>query len=81
VLLQHITQCEIRRRPNIPVRLVSYEDIVHALRRWALFDGEEGRDLASELPEYYIADFTNWKDRNSYKTEFAKFVRGLSSNR
>jgi hypothetical protein len=34
-------------------------------------------DLAIELREYYIPDFSNWKDQDSFEKEFAKLLRDL----
>ena len=56
-----------------PVRLVSYD----ALRNWELFDGDEGKDLATEVREYYIPDFSNWKNHDPYQKEFDKMLRDL----
>ena len=38
---------EIRegKRVLFPVRLVSYEDVVQAVREWALYDGKDGKDF------------------------------------
>jgi TIR domain/Pentapeptide repeats (8 copies) len=62
-----------KRRVLFPVRLASYE----ALRDWALFDADEGEDLATEIREYYIPDFTEWKSHDSYQKEFEKLLRDL----
>jgi hypothetical protein len=40
-------------------------------RSWALFDADRGIDSAREIREYFIPDFSNWKDHDSY----AKGVR------
>jgi len=56
------------KRVLFPVRLVSYD----ALRNWELFDADEGKDLATEIREYYIPDFTNWKNHDPYQKEFEK---------
>ena len=46
------------RRMLFPVRLVSFE----ALRDWECFDADAGKDSAREIREYFIPDFSNWKD-------------------
>ncbi len=56
-----------------PVRLASYE----ALREWRLFDGDEGEDLATEIREYYVPDFSEWMNHDSYAREFDKLLRDL----
>jgi TIR domain len=62
-----------KTRVLFPVRLASYE----ALRDWHLFDADEGEDLATEIREYYIPDFSDWKNHDSYQKEFDKLLRDL----
>jgi len=45
------------------VRLVGFE----RLRDWECFDGDTGKDSAREIREYFIPDFSNWKDHDSYQ--------------
>jgi len=61
------------RRKLFPIRLVDYE----AIKKWKCFDADIGKDLAVELREYYIPDFSNWKDHDSFEKEFAKLLRDL----
>jgi TIR domain/Pentapeptide repeats (8 copies) len=57
-----------------PVRLnISYEQ----LQDWECFDADRGKDSAREIREYYIPDFTKWKDHDQYQEEFKKLVRDL----
>ena len=62
-----------KRRVLFPIRLVSFE----AIRDWELFDADSGKDLAVELREYCIPDFSNWKDHDAFEREFAKLLRDL----
>jgi hypothetical protein len=62
-----------KKRVLFPVRLASYE----ALREWELFEADAGRDLAREIREYYIPDFSEWKNHDSYVREFEKLLRDL----
>lgn len=64
---------EENRRKLFPIRLVDFETIKH----WECFDADSGKDLAVELREYYIPDFSNWKDHDAFETEFAKLLRDL----
>ena len=69
-----------KKRVLFPVRLASYA----ALRDWKLFDIDEGEDLATEIREYHIPDFSKWKNHDSYVREFEKLLRDLrieSANR
>jgi hypothetical protein len=43
------------------------------------FDAESGKDLGVEIREYFIPDFTNWKDYGSFKREFGKLLGALKS--
>lgn len=62
------------RRVLFPIRLnISYED----LQEWECFDAYCGKDSARELREYYIPDFTRWKDYYQYQEEFKKLLRDL----
>ncbi|MCU1253848.1 MAG: hypothetical protein JWM83_147 [Candidatus Angelobacter sp.] len=61
-------------RVLFPVRLnISYEQ----LQAWECFDADRGKDSAREIREYYIPDFTKWKDHDQYQEEFKKLVRDL----
>lgn len=63
-----------KRRMLFPVRLkISYED----LKEWECFDGDTGKDLAREIREYYIPDFSQWESPEKFKEEFVKLVRDL----
>lgn len=67
------TEIEQKRRKLFPIRLADFE----AIKGWKCFDGDSGKDLAVELREYYIPDFSNWKDHDSFEKEFAKLLRDL----
>ena len=56
-----------------PIRLTSFETI----RDWELFDSDEGLDLASMVREYYIPDFSEWTNADSYKEAFDRLLRDL----
>lgn len=64
------------RRMLFPVRLVEFE----RLRDWECFDADTGKDSAREIREYYIPDFSNWKDHDSYQKEFWTLLRDLKNN-
>jgi hypothetical protein len=63
------------KRVLFPVRLVGFEP----LRDWECFDGDTGKDSAREIREYFIPDFSNWKDHNSYQTAFQRLVGDLKA--
>jgi len=69
-------EMEEKRRMLFPVRLVEFD----ALRHWECFDSDTGKDSAREIREYYVPDFTNWKDHDSYQKEFQRLLRDLKSD-
>jgi len=62
-------------RVLFPVRLVGFE----RLRDWECFDGDTGKDSAREIREYFVPDFSNWKDHDSYQTAFQRLVSNLKA--
>jgi Pentapeptide repeats (8 copies) len=46
---------------------------------WKLFDGDRGIDSAREIREYFIPDFSNWKDHDSYAKAFERLLRDLKA--
>lgn len=61
------------RRKLFPLRLVDMETI----REWECFDADSGKDLASELREYFIPDFSQWKDHDSFESAFNRLNQDL----
>src|SRR5262249_36225505 len=57
-----------KRQVLFPIRLVNFE----VLRQWECFDADAGTDSAKEIREYFIPDFSNWKDHNSYLEAFKR---------
>ena len=64
-----------KRRLLFPVRLVDYETI----KAWECFDADTARDLATEIREYYIPDFTTWKDHDAFEAAVARLLRDLKA--
>ncbi|HET8782251.1 MAG TPA: toll/interleukin-1 receptor domain-containing protein, partial [Pyrinomonadaceae bacterium] len=67
---------EEHRRKLFPIRLVDFETI----QKWECFDTDSGKDLAIEIREFYIPDFSNWKDHDYFEKEFAKLLRDLKAS-
>lgn len=61
------------RRKLFPIRLTDMETI----REWECFDSDTGKDLAVEVREYYIPDFSNWKKHDSFEAAFDRLLRDL----
>jgi TIR domain/Pentapeptide repeats (8 copies) len=64
-----------RKRVLFPVGMVNFEK----LRDWECFDADTGRDAAREIREYFIPDFSNWKDFDSYQKNFQHLLRDLKA--
>lgn len=58
-----------------PITLVPFE----AIKQWKLFDADIGIDSACEIREYFIPDFSNWKDHDSYQAAFQRLVKDLKA--
>jgi len=39
-----------------------------------------GKDSAQEIREYFIPDFSNWKDHDLYQKAFDRLMRDLKAN-
>ncbi|MBZ5508595.1 MAG: toll/interleukin-1 receptor domain-containing protein [Acidobacteriia bacterium] len=70
-------QKQEKRDVLFPVSLVPFDE----LREWECFDGDLGKDLAVEIREYLIPDFSRWKEQDHYQTAFAKLLRDLRSGK
>lgn len=61
------------KRKLFPVRLTDYE----TLQRWECRDSVSGRDLAEEVRQYFIPDFSNWKDHDQFEVAFSRLLKDL----
>jgi hypothetical protein len=68
-------QRKSHKRKLFPVRLVDFE----RLRDWECRDSQSGTDLAAELREYFIPNFSNWKDHDSFDAAFARLLKDLKA--
>jgi hypothetical protein len=64
-----------QRRLLFPVRLIEYD----AIKRWECFDADTARDLATEIREYYITDFTAWKDHDAFEAAVTRLLHDLKT--
>ena len=58
-----------------PIRLVDFKHI----QDWECFDADSGRDMAREIREYFIPDFSNWKDHDAFEATFARLLKDLTA--
>ena len=68
---------EQRRQVLFPIAIVPFEKI----RTWKCFDADVGKDSAREIREYFIPDFSNWKDHDSYQKAFGRLLRDLNAEK
>ena len=61
------------KRKLFPIRLVDMETI----QDWECFDADSGKDLAVEMREFFIPDFSHWKDHDSYMQAFDRLLQDL----
>ena len=69
-----------KRRKLFPIRLCDFE----TLRDWTCFDADTGKDLAVEVREYFIPDFSNWKvfadgHPAAFESAFARLKKDLEA--
>ena len=69
-------EIEEGRRKLFPIRLVGMEKI----RSWECFDADTGKDLAIEVREYLIPDFSDWKDREAFRAGFSRLLDDLKAS-
>jgi hypothetical protein len=65
-----------KRQKLFPISLVPFGRI----KEWKAFDADTGKDSAREIREYFIPDFSNWKDHYSYQKAFQRLLRDLTLN-
>lgn len=64
-----------KRQVLFPVGLVDYQ----VIRDWWLFDADSGEDIAEEVREYFIPDFSEWKNHDSYQKAFQRLLKDLKA--
>ena len=64
-----------KRQMLFPVRLVDYD----VIRNWEAFDADTGKDSAREIREYFIPDFSRWKDHDAFQIAFDRLLRDLKA--
>src|SRR5262249_34316812 len=65
------------RRVLFPISVVPFEII----KAWENFDADTGKDSAREIREYFIPDFSHWKDHDSYSAAFERLLRDLKAEK
>ena len=73
--IQRARETEIKegRRKLFPISIVEFEKV----KAWRRFDADTGKDLAKEVREYFIPDFSNWKEHDAFEKAFARLLHDL----
>ncbi|HEX8068475.1 MAG TPA: toll/interleukin-1 receptor domain-containing protein [Pyrinomonadaceae bacterium] len=73
--IQRAREAEMKenRRKLFPIAIVGFDKV----KAWKRFDADLGKDLAREVREYFIPDFSNWKDHDAFEGAFARLLRNL----
>jgi uncharacterized protein YjbI with pentapeptide repeats len=70
------TELATNRRKLFPIRLMPMK----ALDSWECIDPETGQDIAAEVREYHIPDFSRWKqDHDAFEKAFVRLLRDLQA--
>ena len=64
-----------KARVLFPISLSPFD----AIRDWEAFDADTGKDSAREIREYFMPDFSRWKDHDSYQKAFDRLLRDLQA--
>jgi len=67
-------EAQEKRQMLFPISLVPFERIA----TWKSFDSDRGKDSAREIREYFILDFSDWRNLNRYRKAFRRLLADLS---
>jgi len=68
-------EIEGKVRKLFPIRLTNFAKI----QEWKCLDSDSGKDMAREVREYFIPDFSNWRDQRSFEKAFDRLLKDLKS--
>lgn len=73
--IQRARETEVRegRRKLFPITIVEFDKV----KAWKRLDADTGRDLAKEVREYFIPDFSDWKEHDAFEEAFGRLLRDL----
>ncbi len=85
-MCSHWVQNEVRKarqrelrdgcRVLFPISLVAFDK----LKQWELFDADTGQDLAVEIREYLVPNFSGWQDPATFERQFRGLLAGLKAS-
>lgn len=75
--IYHARQREVTegKRVLFPIRLVDFDKI----REWRCFNADTGKDMAREIREYFVPDFSNWKNHDAFEAAFGRLLDDLKA--
>jgi len=73
ILRARETEVREGRRKLFPISIVEFDKV----KAWRRFDADTGKDLAKEVREYFIPDFSNWKEHDAFEKAFERLLRDL----
>jgi TIR domain len=77
VLTEILRAREVERREQrqklFPIWLVDMDTIT----AWRYVDPDSGKDVGREVREYFIPDFSTWKEHDAFEAAFARLLRDL----
>jgi hypothetical protein len=60
---------------------LSYQfDTFEGIREWSCPDPDTSKDTPREIREYFIPDFSNWKDERRYEVALQRLLGGLNAD-
>src|SRR5262249_811039 len=62
-------------RVLFPISLVPFD----AIRQWSCFDADTGKDSAREIREYFIPDFSQWRNDARSRKAFDRLLTDLKA--
>jgi hypothetical protein len=75
--IAHARQKELNEHRQVlfPIGLARFERILE----WKNFDASTGKDSAREIREFFIPDFSDWKNHDAYQRAFERLMRDLKA--
>ena len=64
-----------KRQMLFPIRMVEFNKLID----WKCFDADTGKDSAREIREYFIPDFSDWRDHDCYEKALKDLLRDLNA--
>jgi uncharacterized protein YjbI with pentapeptide repeats len=68
-------EAKTKQRKIFPIRLCD----MGSLKAWTCFDADTGKDMAVQIREYFIPDFSEWKNHTNFEEGFGRLLRDLRS--